>query len=201
MCADFNSTCRYIYMNADAINHIDIPLSAVPFDGSIVRKEMPPSALLGLELLSGYEKLQVVGLGEWTESTDIGIGDIIIRVGDKFVSGKWGSKTRTHIFDRAVADALDQEVDTVPVDIERHPYGNRNTIPAGSRGWVYLERFCSMLKVAMLNESALAVWRLGSAAGGQQHRARAGLVLLTSGPPAGRRTSAAPDASRSSAAH
>jgi len=46
------------------------------------------------------------------------------------------------------------EEDAVVV-LERAPFGKRNSVPAGQRGWVYLERFCSMVKIAMVDESEI----------------------------------------------
>jgi len=43
----------------------------------------------------------------------------------------------------------------VEVVVQRAPYGKRNRVPPDERGWVYLERFCSMVKVAMVDESEI----------------------------------------------
>ena len=40
----------------------------------------------------------------------------------------------------------------VVVGYFRTPYGNINFIPIDERGWVYLERFITMLKAAMLQD-------------------------------------------------
>merc|ERR1711963_647763 len=38
------------------------------------------------------------------------------------------------------------------VVVVKAPFGKRNEIPISDRGWIYLERFCSMIKIAMLDE-------------------------------------------------
>jgi len=43
---------------------------------------------------------------------------------------------------------------TVPVQLQRLPYGHRSLIPSFDRGWIFLERFIAMTKCAMVDEDA-----------------------------------------------
>merc|ERR1719215_754836 len=38
------------------------------------------------------------------------------------------------------------------VKVRKAPFGNKNALPAEDRGWIYLERFISMIKVAMADD-------------------------------------------------
>jgi len=42
-------------------------------------------------------------------------------------------------------------------ELHREPFGRRNLCPAGMRGWIFLERFCSMIKMAMVDCGLAAV--------------------------------------------
>ena len=37
--------------------------------------------------------------------------------------------------------------------VRKCPFGKANTLRASEKGWVYLERFCSMVKMAMVGEA------------------------------------------------
>eukprot|EP00931_Biecheleriopsis_adriatica_P002086 TRINITY_DN10273_c0_g1_i2.p1 TRINITY_DN10273_c0_g1~~TRINITY_DN10273_c0_g1_i2.p1 ORF type:complete len:896 (-),score=148.72 TRINITY_DN10273_c0_g1_i2:147-2834(-) len=53
---------------------------------------------------------------------------------------------------RLIADASNSQTCCV-VELARHPMGRPNKVPTGDRGWIYLERFVTMIKCAMVNES------------------------------------------------
>ena len=74
---------------------------------------------------------EVQVIGGFTEGGHIGNGDFVLRVSD----------TRIHSrkdLESAIATIRIQETEEVEVEIRKHPFGKRNTIPTGQCGWVYL---------------------------------------------------------------
>ena len=60
----------------------------------------------------------------------------------------------TQSLTRQVADALaapEAEQRSTPITVRLHRFGVRNSTECGQRGWVFLERFCSMIKVRNLD--------------------------------------------------
>jgi len=67
------------------------------------------------------------------------------------------------VFDRVVAVAglaprqpfggFLEECGECQVELEQHPFGRQNEVPAGERGWMFFERFVTMVKCAMLEEA------------------------------------------------
>jgi len=65
---------------------------------------------------------------------------------------KVGSSTAEHVSVEDVREAVSVRVPCELV-VRRSPFGLPNHTPLGERGWVYLERFLSMIKVAMVDET------------------------------------------------
>lgn len=144
-----------IYLMADATVHVDVNLSAVPSDGEIYT--VPLGTLRELSLLQLGPSVQVVA----SESNQCKPFDFVLRA--------HGAEVKTM---RDVEQALEKERRapasptfqlgcscTSPgfgsAEMCSAQFGKRNTLSANVKGWIYLERFASMVKVAMTHESQI----------------------------------------------
>jgi len=133
-----------LYILADAVLHLEPQTcKTVPGDAELFSVEC--SRLDGLALSEMAGDVWISGWGDATRSSDFGLFDQILSVNGVIVNCIYD-------FEEARRSALQQKVTPI-AQLKRSPFGETNSCPAGDRGWIYLERFCSMIKVAMLDES------------------------------------------------
>eukprot|EP00928_Gymnodinium_smaydae_P077662 TRINITY_DN6105_c0_g2_i1.p1 TRINITY_DN6105_c0_g2~~TRINITY_DN6105_c0_g2_i1.p1 ORF type:complete len:884 (-),score=131.28 TRINITY_DN6105_c0_g2_i1:88-2739(-) len=133
-----------IFMMADVVLHIDNSSGwgDLPGEGELYSVSM--EIMAAVKLAQFGSQLHIVGFAGGAEQPlAVGLMDRVVKIGGKEVH------TMAE-FD----DARSEATPAALVEIERLPFGNRNTIPARDKGWIYLERFCSMVKVAMVDTSS-----------------------------------------------
>ena len=137
----------YFYLNADAVNHIDVPFSAVPEDGKTVIAAIPVDSLANLELLEDktHNSLQVI---DQAGAGQLAAGDIIVSVNNVEICTKID-------FDLAIEQVRVSEPEFVDVEFKKYPYGKRNTILAGEKG-------CFNIRIANITRGIRHFkWRVG----------------------------------------
>lgn len=130
-----------IYLSADAVLHVEVPWTAVPTDGE--EYEVEVLDLVGAEMRT---------LGTWVQvssrpspSSTVAPFDLVVSVDGRPV----------HTLD-ALQEVLLWSISSTGnsgksvVRMRRAPFGLRNQVPSAKRGWVYLERFITMVKMAMV---------------------------------------------------
>lgn len=128
-----------VYLLADAVLHVEMPQQQLPEDTTVVRVDA--ADLEGVRLVQTGHFLQV-----WSH------GKPKVRLFD--VVRTCGGKERPLAEDiESMRRAAKAEGRACPVDLGRSAFGIPNKTPTGDRGWVYLERFVSMVKAAMVDES------------------------------------------------
>lgn len=128
-----------IFLLVDAVLHVDVEWSPLSGDADVFRVDA--AQISGASLSQVGLQVQVTGLLEHEVVRDF---DLIMQVG----SGS--AEMLVTVLD--VSKAVQSDV---PCELlmRRSPYGVPNTTPMDDRGWVYLERFVSMVKVAMVDET------------------------------------------------
>eukprot|EP00928_Gymnodinium_smaydae_P077661 TRINITY_DN6105_c0_g1_i1.p1 TRINITY_DN6105_c0_g1~~TRINITY_DN6105_c0_g1_i1.p1 ORF type:complete len:888 (-),score=90.62 TRINITY_DN6105_c0_g1_i1:43-2364(-) len=132
-----------IYMMADVVLHVDNSSGWCDMPGEGERYSVQVKQLAPARFAEYGSHIQVVGFAQGAEQPlAVGLMDRVVKVG--------GTEVHTMIeFNRTRSQAAPATL----VEMERLPFGTRNSIPAGEKGWIYLERFCSMVKVAMVDPS------------------------------------------------
>lgn len=130
-----------IYLLVDAVLHVEMPWAAVPGDCEVVHVDA--ADLDTATLAQVGPQVQVFSHGH----PKVRLFDIVCSCGGK------GQLCVADI--KRMRNEAKSEGRACPVELRRSPFGNRNETPAGERGWVYLERFVSMVKVAMVDESEI----------------------------------------------
>jgi len=124
-----------IYLRADAVIHIDKDFSLLPVGKEVtVKAEVLSRSRVGLRAVGNVIQLAGTPAGQ----NEMQENDIVVSVNNCEV------KSLEH------ANQLMKQGGSVVV--RKAPFGVRNEVPAGRRGWIYLERFCSMVKLAMVNK-------------------------------------------------
>jgi len=131
-----------LYILADAVLHVEPPAFSSPAhdDGEVYSVDC--SRLYGATLAEFNSEVQIVGM---RECESFGLFDRVLSVDG--VAVKSVADVR-----KAMQSAELKRTPSFAL-LERAPFGPRNLSPASDRGWIYLERFCSMVKVAMVDES------------------------------------------------
>eukprot|EP00448_Togula_jolla_P030338 CAMPEP_0170622178 /NCGR_PEP_ID=MMETSP0224-20130122/28989_1 /TAXON_ID=285029 /ORGANISM="Togula jolla, Strain CCCM 725" /LENGTH=864 /DNA_ID=CAMNT_0010948473 /DNA_START=55 /DNA_END=2650 /DNA_ORIENTATION=+ len=143
-----------LYLLADAVLHVEppSPVETVSPDGEVISVDC--SVLAGAELAEFASEVQVVGWRQNVERQEnFGLFDRVIGI-DGVPMHSMADVKEALYFAQKKLDASYGKERTMAL-IERAPFGTRNLCPAGERGWIYLERFCSMIKVAMVDESEI----------------------------------------------
>mmetsp|Transcript_99805 Transcript_99805/g.251756 ORF Transcript_99805/g.251756 Transcript_99805/m.251756 type:complete len:849 (-) Transcript_99805:164-2710(-) len=145
-----------IYLQADAVLHIDIPTERVPEDGS--RYTATLVDLEAAQLVQIGSSVHVVRLnGEF--HTCVAPFDVVESIGSVTISclediehAKVALETNeTAAWWWACSSGCSCS-DTSVVKMRRAPFGVWSSLSADQKGWVYLERFASMVKGAMVHE-------------------------------------------------
>jgi len=127
-----------LYLLVDAVLHIELDWKAVPGELEIIA--IDASDLDGAILCQLGPRVQAMSHHHGV----VRLFDVVVSVDGYLVEN---SLTVKDVW-RKCEDAKSAERACV-VMISRSPMGNRNQVAAGDRGWVYLERFVSMVKLAM----------------------------------------------------
>eukprot|EP00929_Paragymnodinium_shiwhaense_P006956 TRINITY_DN110910_c0_g1_i1.p1 TRINITY_DN110910_c0_g1~~TRINITY_DN110910_c0_g1_i1.p1 ORF type:complete len:469 (+),score=95.29 TRINITY_DN110910_c0_g1_i1:116-1522(+) len=132
-----------LYFYADAVLHVSLEENQwSPVDGEGMTFTVPVETLDCAVLMKLGDDVRVVGFQPGFEESQV-FGPM-----DRLVSID-GHKV-THVSD--VARLRNRPAEPpAQATLEFAPFGKLNKIPAGEKGWVFLERFCSMVKVAMLD--------------------------------------------------
>lgn len=138
-----------IYLMADVTLHLDVELSAVPGDGEIFEAELADLTLAKLQLVGAA--VQVTDVKEGVEA--VAPFDVVTKIGGTSIKSladvqrARDSQTPTLTSWFCCAD------DSASMTMQRAPFGRRNVLAADVKGWIFLERFVSMVKAAMVPES------------------------------------------------
>jgi len=160
-CATFAKALRtfpQIYLQADAVLHVDIPIQQVSEDVQHYR-----ATLLALEeahFLQIGPSVHVARLSDESHP-EMSLFDVVESIGDVTIScledidrakailnAKEKATSWCAAFSRCIAG-------DAPVSMRRAPFGVFSSLSADQKGWVYLERFASMVKGAMVPEDQL----------------------------------------------
>eukprot|EP00929_Paragymnodinium_shiwhaense_P006680 TRINITY_DN11061_c0_g2_i1.p1 TRINITY_DN11061_c0_g2~~TRINITY_DN11061_c0_g2_i1.p1 ORF type:complete len:356 (-),score=61.21 TRINITY_DN11061_c0_g2_i1:54-1121(-) len=126
-----------LYFHADAVLHINLAAehwTDVPKDGELFTVQA--ETLNAGVLMQLGDEVRIVGYKPGFEDAAVTFAPL-----DRVVSIN-GTPVKS------ISDVDGQKGEAL---LEFSPYGRKNTIPAHEKGWVFLERFCSMVKVAMLD--------------------------------------------------
>eukprot|EP00930_Biecheleria_cincta_P047340 TRINITY_DN32798_c0_g1_i1.p1 TRINITY_DN32798_c0_g1~~TRINITY_DN32798_c0_g1_i1.p1 ORF type:complete len:533 (-),score=77.02 TRINITY_DN32798_c0_g1_i1:114-1655(-) len=136
-----------IYLRADAVVLLDCQAQGmVPGEGEVVvvggdeindAKLLEIGSAVQIESCGGNEERMHAGLPKGKVSAL----DFLLRINGKPV-------TSTANVAKELFTAGRPEL--ARVEVAKAPFGKRNTTPAATRGWIYLERFIAMVKVAMM---------------------------------------------------
>lgn len=131
-----------VYLSVDAVLHLETDWCDIPGDGEEVHLDLRD--LVGVALLQLGPDVQVVGHGFPT----VRLFDLLVTCDGQPVPGNLSAQDVIRMCDVAVKSAR-----RYPVTLRRAPMGKQNRIPPGERGWVFCERFLTMVKVAMSEET------------------------------------------------
>lgn len=127
-----------VFQYADVVLHLDIPLSDVPGDG--LEREVKATDLTQ-ECAQFWQAGAEVQVHPSSSSKSTAPFDTIIEMDGEPVA----SKERLELILRGP-----NPPDTVKV--KHAPFGRQNRTPCCDRGWIFLERFLTIVKVAMVDE-------------------------------------------------
>eukprot|EP00931_Biecheleriopsis_adriatica_P119977 TRINITY_DN9512_c0_g1_i1.p1 TRINITY_DN9512_c0_g1~~TRINITY_DN9512_c0_g1_i1.p1 ORF type:complete len:873 (-),score=155.93 TRINITY_DN9512_c0_g1_i1:58-2676(-) len=131
-----------VYLLADVVLHIDSAWT--PLKGDAEQVFVDASDLAGVKLVKLGPSIQIF----CQDNSKLKLFDIIVSVDGELADHTLDVKDLQKKIDTAMTKGM-----ACPVELRRHPMGKPNQIPTEDRGWVYLERFASMVKAAMVNES------------------------------------------------
>jgi len=135
---------HFCYCYSEAVIHLN--LEAPPEDTEM---HVAWADTDKLQLVEFGGVVQVIGLQEEAEHEDgLTAFDVVCKVDGTHVT------STDSIPDGRKHSLKSTSSCKVQVDYLRRPYGKTNATPVDERGWVYLERFITMLKAAMLKETA-----------------------------------------------
>ena len=130
-----------VYLLVDAVLHVEVEWEEVEGDGEVVHVDA--ADLEGVALLQLGPDVQVVGHG----FPNVRLFDFVVSFDGVEVPGRL-TVSDIHRMERDVRAAQRP----CPVTLRRAPLGKQNRTPPSERGWVYLERFLTMVKVAMVED-------------------------------------------------
>eukprot|EP00931_Biecheleriopsis_adriatica_P093648 TRINITY_DN67378_c0_g1_i1.p1 TRINITY_DN67378_c0_g1~~TRINITY_DN67378_c0_g1_i1.p1 ORF type:complete len:569 (+),score=102.82 TRINITY_DN67378_c0_g1_i1:64-1770(+) len=145
-----------VYLHSDAIILLDgSPTGVAPGDGQT--RICRGSDLKGLKLLCVREKVQVVGRRPRADGLNVPGSQPCLFGRNENINSE-NKMLAVAPFDYVVkADeqsVADLDVDDIEfaehVTVEKARYGKQSSTIPGDRGWIYLERFIAMVKVAMI---------------------------------------------------
>lgn len=137
-----------VFMLADAVLHIEAqPSSQTALNDEECTYHVDCCDLDDVVLAEIGPAVHVIGRrgGNQPHGVRIAFLDYILDVNGMSVASLKDVAEARNLAHKAEAPAI--------AKLMRAPFGRYNKIPAGQKGWVYLERFCSMIKVAMVDES------------------------------------------------
>lgn len=149
-----------MYFYADRIVHIDLDVhsAAGEIEGEGREFSLTARELAGAQYGQIGDWVQIVGDGR-----PRGI-DGVNTMDPHSLQATWGHFDRVVSVDGEPVDSLAMLLERLAAPVStkdgcrvklcRYPFGRVNRIPADSRGWVFLERFITMVKCAMLEEAA-----------------------------------------------
>mmetsp|Transcript_34128 Transcript_34128/g.98401 ORF Transcript_34128/g.98401 Transcript_34128/m.98401 type:complete len:887 (+) Transcript_34128:151-2811(+) len=133
-----------IYLLADAVLHIDddesLEVLSVPGDGEVA--EVRAAELESTQFVQFGDSIQVLQPG----NSRVHQFDFVEKFDGKLVAGNMSAMD----LQLSIADPARSRCKVL---LRRAPMGLRNRTKCGDRGWVYLERFVSMVKGAMVSDS------------------------------------------------
>lgn len=136
-----------IFLLADAVLHVEVApgvLLASPEEDTTY--DVSVDALDAVVLAEIGPTVHVVGRrSDQALCPPIAPLDYVVKVGGMSVGSLKDLAHARYLADKAGIPSFAQ--------LKCAPFGRKNEIPAGEKGWVYLERFCSMIKVAMVDEA------------------------------------------------
>jgi len=118
-----------VFLHADHFVHLDVPVELPADEGEVYRQSSVQSS--SFELRQVGPNLQCV--------LPFPFDNLLAVNGEKVSSA-------------LTADRLLAQSPLAEVTLERHRYGLPNVVDCSDRGWIYLERFITMVVVAMLKE-------------------------------------------------
>lgn len=129
-----------IYMYADVVVHVEVEWAPVPGDGEEIC--VPLAELHGAQFRQVGTEVQVKAAPAGQLRPVVSSYDTIVDLDGVPVS---------HVHEVEAAIRCMRQHDLVRV--RKAPFGRQNRTPAGARGWIFLERFLSMVKVALASEA------------------------------------------------
>lgn len=139
-----------IFLSADATLHLDVPLAEEADDMEEV--EVPLDEFDGVPLQAIGCALQVFDFRAGVSSL-LDPFDVVVEVGKRRVSAAEGLELLRSSTARQQSGWASCCTERQVVRVKRAPFGQRNISSANVRGWIFLERFASMVKAAMVHES------------------------------------------------
>lgn len=173
----------WAYLMADATLHLDFDMSddgcdeVVYPDGACLEPckgdvyEIPANKLNDAKLVQHGHVVQVSEPPEQGMSSDLALFDEVVAVGKQTIQsldqlqlvlakasrkapkGRTAEQTCAQKLTRLAFQTCYSNATIPPAKMVHRPWGRENRVPASRRGWVFLERFASMVKVAMVHES------------------------------------------------
>lgn len=146
-----------IYLMADATVHVDVETAAVPTDGDVYT--VPLGSLRDVSLMQLGPAIQVVASGipdcepfDFLTSID---GSLVKTMRDvEHALEAEGRKPKRPEQASLWCSCINSAESAAQLTSAN--YGKRNMLKADVKGWIYLERFASMVKVAMTHRSQAA---------------------------------------------
>jgi hypothetical protein len=130
-----------VYRLVDVVIHLDMEWTAIPDDGELI--DVNGSDLKDATLLQLGPNVQVMS----HDLASVRLFDFIHSVDGVTVEGNLSVED----IEKKLQSAHESGVPSL-VRLKRSPMGKQNQILTGERGWVYLERFATMVKLAMVEE-------------------------------------------------
>eukprot|EP00931_Biecheleriopsis_adriatica_P002085 TRINITY_DN10273_c0_g1_i1.p1 TRINITY_DN10273_c0_g1~~TRINITY_DN10273_c0_g1_i1.p1 ORF type:complete len:881 (-),score=151.19 TRINITY_DN10273_c0_g1_i1:147-2789(-) len=132
-----------VYLLADAVLHIDVEACISTREAEQVFVDISDFDG-GINFFKVGDSIQAFCHGH----PKIKLFDIVVSIGGTPVAATYSVKD----LEQRISDALASHNSCV-VELSRHFMGRPNKVPVCDRGWIYLERFASMVKGSMVNES------------------------------------------------
>jgi len=152
-----------VYLVCDRTIHLDGFMEVIPGESEVYKVKV--ADLAGAMVAEVGEWVQIVAADRSPDKHKLSKDSMLRRLRGKRNKGAGGMRTAP--FDRVTSIGgdpisslaqMEQYMGDLGSDLavcmQRYPFGRVNTIPAKDRGWIFLERFITMVKCAMLDKES-----------------------------------------------